>query len=160
VLSFGNRARVFHGHGRHGHPVHGGEHGEHGVGTKKGPKAWPCLQGYGARVLGCTLASVVARTGARAWTRTRRGRDAGAPTRRGGDERWRRPTARGERLGGWRARRRRRRHQQKMASQPGSKAGITSSGTTVRGRSASARRPRRPQGGEAASSPGWPLAEV
>jgi hypothetical protein len=62
---------------RRGRPVHGGEHGEHGGGTKKGPKAWPCLQGYGARVLGCTLASAVARTGERAdthVTRTRRGR--------------------------------------------------------------------------------------
>jgi hypothetical protein len=55
---------------RRGRPVHGGEHGG---GTKKGPKARPCLQGYGARVRGCTLASAVASTGARA-TRTRRGR--------------------------------------------------------------------------------------
>jgi hypothetical protein len=62
---------------RCGRPVHGGEHGEHDGGTKKGPKARPCLQGYGARVLGSTLASAVAHTGARAdthATRTRRGR--------------------------------------------------------------------------------------
>jgi hypothetical protein len=68
---------------RRDRPVYGGEHG---VGTKKGPKARPCLQGYGARVPGCTLASAVARTIARARTRTRRGRDVGAPTRRGGDQ--------------------------------------------------------------------------
>jgi hypothetical protein len=42
--------------------------------------------------------------------------------------------ARGERLGGWRARRRRRRHLQKMATQPGSMAGITSSGAAARWR--------------------------
>jgi hypothetical protein len=57
---------------RRGCPVYGGEHGEHGVGTKKGPKARPCLQGYGACVLGCTLASAVARTGARADTHATR----------------------------------------------------------------------------------------
>jgi hypothetical protein len=62
---------------RRARSTHGGEHGEHGGGTKKGPKDRPCLQGYSARVLGCTLASAVARTGARAdthATRTRRGR--------------------------------------------------------------------------------------
>jgi hypothetical protein len=75
-------------------------------------------------------------------------------------KRWRRPTARGKRLGGWRARRRRRRHLQKNATQPGSMAGITSSGAAARdippwleGRGVN-------RGGEAASSPGWPLAEV
>jgi hypothetical protein len=68
---------------RRGRPVYGGEHGEHGVGTKKGPKARPCLQGYGARVLGCTLASAVARTGARA-DATRAHRHGAAVTNGGG----------------------------------------------------------------------------
>jgi hypothetical protein len=68
---------------RGGRPRHGGERRRR---LEKGPKARPCLQGYGTRVLGCTLASAAARTSARARTRTRCGRDAGAPTRRGGDQ--------------------------------------------------------------------------
>jgi hypothetical protein len=62
---------------RHGGAAVLGTAASGGVGTNKGPKARPCLQGYGARVLGCTLASAAARTGARAdahATRTRRGR--------------------------------------------------------------------------------------
>jgi hypothetical protein len=46
---------------------------------------------------------------------------------------------------GTREARRRQRLLQEMASQPGSMAGLTSSGAAARGRSASARRPRRPQ---------------
>jgi hypothetical protein len=97
-----------------------------------------------------------ARAGTHA-SRTRRG----APSWRGGDERWRRPTAREERLGEWRARRRRRRHLQKLASQPGSMAGLTSSGTAA-ARGVPPRLEGRGvhRGGEAASSPGWPLADV
>jgi hypothetical protein len=69
---------------RRGRPVYGGEHGEHGVCTKKGPKARPCLQGYGAHVLGCTLASAVARTGARADTHATRAHRHGAAATNGG----------------------------------------------------------------------------
>jgi hypothetical protein len=121
-----------------------GEHGglgDHGWARKKGPKARPCPHGCGARVLGCTLVSAVARTGTHA-SRTRHG----APTRRGGDGRSQRPMAREEKLSGRRARRRRQRHLQKTASQPCSKAGLTSSGAAARWRSASARRPGHPHG--------------
>jgi hypothetical protein len=83
-----------------------------------------------------------------------------APTRRGGDERWRRPTAREERLGGWRARRRRRRHLQKLASQRGSMA-VSQAAAWRRGGVPPQLEGRGVQRrGEAAPSPGWPLADV
>jgi hypothetical protein len=68
---------------RRGRPRHGAERRRR---HKKGPKARPCLQGYGARVLGCTLARERRGPHGRARTHTRRGRDEGAPTRRGGDQ--------------------------------------------------------------------------
>jgi hypothetical protein len=72
---------------RRGRPMHGGERRRR---HEKGPKARPCLPGYGARVLGCTPARK--RRGTHGRTRAR---DASTPTRRGGDQtRWR-PTARG-----------------------------------------------------------------
>jgi hypothetical protein len=86
---------------RHGHPVRGGGAASTvcsviTAGHEKGPKARPCPHSCGARVLGCTLASAVARTGACAGTHTSRTR-RGAPTRRGGDGQSQRPTARGKR---------------------------------------------------------------
>jgi hypothetical protein len=61
--------KAMEGSRRRGRPRHGGERRRR---HKKGPKARPCLQGYGARVLGCTLASATARTGARADTHATR----------------------------------------------------------------------------------------
>jgi hypothetical protein len=144
-------------------PVYGGEHGEHGVGTKKAPKAGPCLQGYGARMLGCTLASAVARTGVCARTRTRRGRDAGAPTRRDGDRMV--AASYGKR------------EEARRVARTSTKAAAPAEDCNpawLDGRHHQKRRggavarivpPRLEgrgvhRGGEAASSPGWPLAEV
>jgi hypothetical protein len=86
-LPLGDRAPVPQGHGgsrRRGRLRHDG------VGSKKGPKARPCLQGYGARVLGCTLARERrgphghARGHARDEDVTRARRHGAAATKRGG----------------------------------------------------------------------------
>jgi hypothetical protein len=134
-LPRGDRARVPQGHGgsrRRGRPRHGGERRRRLEKGAKGPALPSRLQRTRAGVHACARVPRPARACAR--TRTRRGCDAGAPTRCGGDQTGRRPTARGERLGGWRARQRRQRHLQKIATQPGSMAGITSSGAAARWR--------------------------
>jgi hypothetical protein len=130
VPSFGDRARVSHCHGEvtaarpSGARRRARRRHEKGA---KGPALPSRLRRTRAGVHACECRG-----------QHRRARDADATRAHRHDaaatERWRRPTARGERLGGWRACRRRRRHLQKMATQPGSMAGITSSGAAARWR--------------------------
>jgi hypothetical protein len=72
---------------RHGHSVHGGDAASTGArwsrrGLEKGAKARPCPYGRDARVLGCTCASSVARTGACTRAHTRRSTRCGGNGRR------------------------------------------------------------------------------
>jgi hypothetical protein len=102
-----------------------------GVGSKKGQRPGLSFKAtahacWGAHLRVPRPARVRTRGHARDADTTRAHRHGAAATKR-----WRRPTARGERPGGWRARRRRRRHLQKITTQPGSMAGITSSGAAA-----------------------------
>jgi hypothetical protein len=102
-----------------------------GVGSKKGQRPGLAFKAtahacWGARLRAPRPTRVRACGHARDTDATRAHRHGAAATKR-----WRRPTARGVRPSGWRARRRRRRHLQKIATQPGSMAGITSSGAAT-----------------------------
>jgi hypothetical protein len=131
-----------------------------GVGSKNGQRAGLAFKAtahacWGARLRAPRPARVCARGHARNADAMRVHRHSAAVTKR-----WRRPTARGERLGGWRARRRRRRHLQKIATKPGSMAGLTSSGAVARNVPPRLDGHGVHRGEETASSPGWPLAEA
>jgi hypothetical protein len=142
-----------------------GEHGgigDHGGARKRGPRPSLALTAaahacWGARLRALWLARARARGHARVANATRRSvtarrrRTVAASYGKGGKAKRRR------------ARRRRQRHLQKTASQPGSKAGITSGGAAVRGNSAfllGLKVGASTWGGKRSSSPRWPQAVV